>query len=141
MALRAWALLLVLACGTSVIGCGDDSGSEDESNTPRAGTNSPGAAGKGASGKITPSEAIAGACEMKDDLSKCMGLDDVTDCVLNDCGLQPCLDGACKAYQTCIEGAADPCSNSCKRSAACETCVEDIAQCSIDMCIEKLVCN
>jgi hypothetical protein len=139
MSLRAWALLLILACGFSAIGCGDDSGSDDESSRPRAGM-SGGGAGTGST-KITADQAITGACDMQKELLECDGLDDVTDCVLNDCGLQPCLNAACKDYQTCIENADDPCMNDCERSAACETCVADIADCTIEMCIEKLRCD
>jgi hypothetical protein len=133
MAIRRW-LLASLVGGLLVVGgCGDDG----DGDTPRAGTGSP-KAGNGGSTKLTPDMAIAGACTMREDLTMCTGIDKFTTCTLTTCGLQPCLDNACKDYLMCLERASDPCMNNCQRSSACSTCIEDIPQCVINMCAAEL---
>jgi hypothetical protein len=143
MSRQAWTLLLVLACGLAAIGCGDDSGNGDETAS-RAGKSGGGAAGKGSSSGLTPSQALAGVCEMKDELSMCKGADAFTNCVLNDCKLQACADNQCKAYADCLSAASDPCDKSCdsKKTAACDSCAQTAIDCSLmPKCIDLLDCN
>ena len=139
MLIRRWVLAMCMGGALLGAACGDDSDSTDGTagGGAKAGTGNP-TAGSGAT--LTADQAIAGACDNQEDLSKCMGLDEVTTCVLTTCALQTCLDSDCKAYDTCLRAAADPCNNTCTRTAACNTCIKDIPDCSIDKCIGMLKC-
>lgn len=142
MVMRRWVLAMA-ACGLIGAGCGDDGGDDSPrtagTGSPMAGTGSP-AAGSG-SYEVSPGEAITGACDMREELEMCMGIDAFTTCALNDCGGQACADGACKAYSDCVAAAADPCMNNCMRSAACDACANPIPDCLIDKCLSKLDCD
>jgi hypothetical protein len=143
-------VLAMAACGLIGAGCGDDSGDD----TPKAGTStntagkSGGMAGSGMAGSAGGNSssanvmmAISGACEMKEELMMCMGVDAFTACAYDDCGGQACADGGCKAWADCVAAAGDPCMNNCTRSAACDTCGDAVYKCVIDKCLDKLDCS
>ena len=138
MVMRRWVLAIV-ACGLIGAGCGDDSG--DEGTTPMAGTGAPKAGSSGGGQEISAEMAITGACDMRDELEMCMGIDAFTACTLNDCGGQACADGPCKDWTDCVAAAADPCNNNCTHSAQCNACADPIPDCLVDKCLSKLDCD
>ena len=103
MVMRRW-VLAVAACGLIGAGCGDDGGDD----TPMAGMGPTAGKGGSSGAKLTPMDVIGGACDMQKELMMCTGVDAFANCLYDTCGVRACTAGACKAYEMCVTGAANP---------------------------------
>jgi hypothetical protein len=129
-----------MGCGLVTGGCGDDdSGRENSGGAGRSSGN----AGSG-SGRLSALEAITGACDMMEAMdmtATCEGVDQYTQCTLEWCGLQECLDTACQDYVECVDAAADPCDNSCTQSSECSDCFANQEDCIGTNCLRLVMCG
>lgn len=129
------AVILVVTAGA----CGDDSDAAGSSGG--AGT-SGGNAGSGAGAKLTAEQAAAGMCEMMGaGMDSCTGVEEYSACYQDKCGIDKCLEGACKDLLTCAEMAEDPCEANCMPSAECQTCITATASCALNECFSLLMCG
>ena len=150
---RIGALVLAVGCALAIGGCGDDDdgGDDNQSSAGRGGGGAGRSSGAGSgnagsgSGDISAEDALAGACEMMETMgmsaTDCEGIDEYTECFLDMCGGQNCLETACQDYVDCIEGAADPCENDCTQSSACLNCYTSQADCVGNNCLRLIMCG
>ena len=133
-------LIVVLALAVSAGACGDDSGAASGSGA--GGTSGGGKAGSGAGSKPTAAQAASGMCDMMSTgMDSCTGVEEYTACYQDKCGIDKCLEGACKDLLTCTEKAADPCKADCMPSAECQTCITATASCALNECFSLLMCG
>jgi hypothetical protein len=87
---------------------------------------------------------LAGACIVNvlpaASLSNCTNLDAYAACATGMCDLESCL-GPCNDFKSCVHSAADPCTNNCVQSTACQSCLAPVAACAANQCLETLTCG
>jgi hypothetical protein len=129
-------LMVVVGLAMPLIACGDDSGGKSKQSGD-------GGAGNGGSSKVTPEDALAGKCDMMGSgTNDCTGVEEYTACVEDMCKPQDCTATVCKDYLDCVKGADDPCKPSgCTPSGDCQSCLMDVATCSLNKCFSLLKCK
>jgi hypothetical protein len=127
-------------------GSGGDTASGSSGSGGDTASGSGGDTASGSGGMLTPEEAAAGGCDMMGMSSgseMCTGIDDYTECAMNECDLDECTKsgGDCADLLDCYQKADDPCSTDCEPSQKCMACLTANSQCTIDKCISKLQCG
>jgi hypothetical protein len=92
---------------------------------------------------VVPHETLllAGLCDypFAFPLSSCEGIDAMTDCAIEKCGLASC-DSTCTALLDCADATRDACSPECMRTTECNDCLADVVT-RIPVCLDRLVCS
>jgi len=73
-------------------------------------------------------------------LTSCQGLDALTACAKDQCGLGDCT-GVCGGLVSCAVAAGDACSAQCARTTECNDCLDKTIGCVVPGCLGTLVCT
>lgn len=97
-------------------------------------------AGRAREGGSLETLLLAGLCDypFAFQLSTCEGLDAMTDCAVEKCGLAGCK-ATCAELLACADAEADACSPDCVRTSECNDCLAEVVT-HIPACLGELVC-